>query len=34
VIRSAGFAGVDLESYRIHSPFVPFNTHIAGTAIA
>ena len=34
VIRSAGFAGVDLQSYRIHSPFVPFNTHIAGTAIA
>ena len=34
VIRSAGFASVDLDSYRIRSPFVPFNTHIAGTAIA
>ena len=33
-IRSAGFASVDLVGYRIHSPFVPFNTHIAGTAIA
>ena len=29
-----GFASVDLTTYRIHSPFVPFNTHIAGTAIA
>ena len=34
VIRSAGFAGVDLCHYRIHSPFLPFNTHVAGTAIA
>ncbi|WP_323102257.1 class I SAM-dependent methyltransferase [Intrasporangium sp. YIM S08009] len=34
VIRSAGFAGVDLGTYRIRSPFLPFNTHIAGTAIA
>ena len=34
VIRSAGFRSVDLSRYRIHSPFVPFNTHIAGTAIA
>ncbi|HEV7206431.1 MAG TPA: methyltransferase domain-containing protein [Jatrophihabitans sp.] len=34
LIRSAGFAGVELRPYRIHSPFVPFNTHIAGTAIA
>ena len=33
-IRSAGFASVDLSHYRIHSPFVPFNTQIAGTAIA
>ena len=33
-IRSAGFTSVDLAPYRIHSPFVPFNTHIAGTAIA
>jgi ubiquinone/menaquinone biosynthesis C-methylase UbiE len=34
VIESAGFTRVDLTHYRIHSPFLPFNTHIAGTAIA
>jgi SAM-dependent methyltransferase len=34
VIESAGFASVDLAPYRIRSPFLPFNTHIAGTAIA
>lgn len=34
LINSAGFASVDIHPYRIHSPFVPFNTHIAGTAIA
>ena len=34
LITSAGFTSVDLNPYRIHSPFVPFNTHIAGTAIA
>lgn len=34
IIASAGFASVDIRPYRIHSPFVPFNTHIAGTAIA
>ena len=33
-IRSAGFTTVELAPYRIRSPFVPFNTHIAGTAIA
>lgn len=33
VIRSAGFSSVDNRSYRIRSPFVPFNTHIAGTAV-
>jgi ubiquinone/menaquinone biosynthesis C-methylase UbiE len=33
-IQSAGFTSVDLSNYRIHSPFLPFNTHIAGTAIA
>jgi SAM-dependent methyltransferase len=33
-IESAGFASVDIQQYRIHSPFLPFNTHIAGTAIA
>ena len=34
LIASAGFTSVDITPYRIHSPFVPFNTHIAGTAIA
>ena len=34
LITSAGFTSVDVYPYRIHSPFVPFNTHIAGTAIA
>ncbi|WP_076264046.1 class I SAM-dependent methyltransferase [Intrasporangium flavum] len=34
VIRSAGFTRVDVGDYRIRSPFLPFNTHIAGTAIA
>lgn len=33
LIRSAGFGRVDLRPYRIHSPFLPFNTHIAGTAV-
>lgn len=33
VIRSAGFSSVENHSYRIHSPFLPFNTHIAGTAL-
>ncbi|HET7823523.1 MAG TPA: class I SAM-dependent methyltransferase [Ornithinibacter sp.] len=34
VIRSAGFSSVELTHYRVRSPFVPFNTHIAGTAIS
>jgi len=34
LITAAGFTSVDITPYRIHSPFVPFNTHIAGTAIA
>jgi SAM-dependent methyltransferase len=34
VIRSAGFTSVELEGYGIHSPFLPFNTQIAGTATA
>jgi SAM-dependent methyltransferase len=34
LIASAGFRSVDINPYRIHSPFVPFNTQIAGTAIA
>jgi SAM-dependent methyltransferase len=33
-IQGAGFTAVALDHYRIHSPFIPFNTHIAGTAIA
>jgi SAM-dependent methyltransferase len=32
VIESAGFSDVALRRYRIHSPFLPFNTQIAGTA--
>jgi SAM-dependent methyltransferase len=31
-VRSAGFASVEVERYRILTPFVPFNTHIAGVA--
>jgi SAM-dependent methyltransferase len=34
VIESAGFTSVDIHPYRIRSPFLPFNPHIAGTAIA
>jgi SAM-dependent methyltransferase len=34
LIRNAGFASVDIEPYRLHTPFVPFNTHIAGIAHA
>jgi len=34
LIAAAGFTSVDIKPYRIHSPFVPFTTHIAGTAIA
>jgi SAM-dependent methyltransferase len=33
-IRAAGFADVDVERYRIRTPFLPFNTHIAGIARA
>jgi SAM-dependent methyltransferase len=31
-IRDAGFASVKLERYRIRTPFLPFNTQIAGIA--
>ena len=34
VIQDAGFRSVDLSHYRIRSAFIPFNTHIAGTAVA
>lgn len=33
-LRAAGFARVDLEPYRLHSPFITFNTQIAGIAHA
>lgn len=33
-LRGAGFARVDIEPYRLHTPFVPFNTQIAGVAHA
>ncbi|GAA3932682.1 hypothetical protein Aau02nite_69460 [Amorphoplanes auranticolor] len=31
LLRAAGFARVDTEPYRLHTPF---NTHIAGVAFA
>ena len=31
-IERAGFAEVSLEHYRLRSPFLPFNTHVAGSA--
>jgi SAM-dependent methyltransferase len=33
-VRSAGFTSVDVEHYRLHTPFLPFNTQIAGVAQA
>lgn len=33
-LRGAGFTHVDIEPYRLHSPFVSFNTQICGTAYA
>ena len=33
-LRAAGFARVDVEPYRLHTPFVSFNTQIAGVAQA
>jgi len=32
LVCAAGFASVDIAPYRLHTPFVWFNTHIAGTA--
>jgi SAM-dependent methyltransferase len=32
-LRAAGFARVDVERYRVHTPFLPFNTQIAGVAL-
>jgi ubiquinone/menaquinone biosynthesis C-methylase UbiE len=34
LVRAAGFDRVDIESYRLRSPFLPFNTQIAGVATA
>jgi SAM-dependent methyltransferase len=34
LLRAAGFARVDIEPYRLHSPFITFNTQIAGVAHA
>lgn len=33
-VRAAGFADVAVEPFRIHTPFLPFNTQIAGVARA
>jgi ubiquinone/menaquinone biosynthesis C-methylase UbiE len=33
-VREAGFASSTIERYRLHTPFIPFNTHIIGTARA
>ncbi len=33
-VRAAGFERVDIDSYRLRSPFLPFNTQIAGVATA
>lgn len=33
-VRAAGFARVDVEAYRLHTPFLPFNTQVAGVAHA
>jgi ubiquinone/menaquinone biosynthesis C-methylase UbiE len=33
-VRAAGFATVTVEHYRLHTPFLPFNTQIAGVAAA
>ncbi len=34
LLRAAGFARVEIEQHRLHTPFVPFNTQIAGVAHA
>ena len=33
-LRAAGFARLEIEPYRLHTPFIPFNTQIAGVAHA
>jgi SAM-dependent methyltransferase len=32
MVRAAGFARVDIEPFRLHTPFITFNTQIAGVA--
>lgn len=32
LVRAAGFGSVDIESYRLRSPFLPFNPQISGVA--
>ena len=32
LVRAAGFARVDIEPFRLHTPMIPFNTQIAGVA--
>jgi SAM-dependent methyltransferase len=34
VLRAAGFTSLDMVPYRLHTPFVPFNTQLAGVAHA
>jgi len=34
VIGAAAFASVEIDRFRVRSPFVPANTQIAGRAIA
>jgi len=34
LLRAAGFARVDIRPYRLHTPFITFNTQIAGVAHA
>ncbi|MFP3466362.1 class I SAM-dependent methyltransferase [Leifsonia sp. SIMBA_070] len=31
-VRAAGFGSVEVEHYRLHTPFLPFNPQIAGVA--
>ena len=33
IISQGHFAGVDVDHYRLRSPFLPFNTQVAGVAI-
>ncbi len=33
-VRAAGFGSVEVQRYRVHTPLLPFNTQIAGVAVA